>query len=400
MALASEPNITASARPYFARLGGDEFVLLVEGLQSLDAINLFALRLQQAASQPVDLLSGDLIEQTVSIGVTCYPWSDDWSAQRDGEARSTARAPAHDQLESALQRADVALYHAKTRGKAQFCLNAPGTGIRSIGEMQAEIARAIADGQMVLHFQPKIASLSGKVSGVEALVRWNHPQHGLVMPASFIPVIEDSPVIADLGEWVLRAAASHMCHWRAQGRQLDVAINIAAFHYGTPGFAERMLAIAAECGLPPQSIVLEITEEAAMSPTEDAGAVIAELKKGGFQVALDDYGRGYSNLQRLAQISVDAIKIDRSLIAQVNEHERTREIVAATVAMADALKCRVVAEGIENAAHAATLRKLGCHELQGYYFAKPMPAEMLDNWLEQRSANAIAAMQGKLKKNL
>lgn len=368
-------------QPLFARFGGDEFVLLAPGLNARGEIDAFTQALVTAVNQPL-LLSTGQITPGVSIGAATV------CAPADGAPAET--------LDHALQKADAALYHAKARGKNRACLFAPEEGVRSIHDIRAEILGAIQSGQFALHYQPKVEARSGHVRSVEALVRWNHPQRGLVMPGAFIPAIEDSNEIIALGEWVVREAAAQALAWQRDGRALSVAVNIASRHYTTPGFARRMLEIAGESGIDPSRLILEITEEAAMHPDDDVGAVIAELKESGFEVALDDYGRGYSNLQRLAQISVDAIKIDRSLIAQVNSHARTHDIVAATVAMAEALNCRVVAEGIEDAMHAATLRKLGCHELQGFYFAKPMVAADLDAWLEARSGSEIAALQEKL----
>ncbi|NJR13208.1 MAG: EAL domain-containing protein [Phyllobacteriaceae bacterium] len=368
-------------RPHFARFGGDEFVLLVPGLVTRADIEVFAERIMQAVAAPM-AGKAEGLNTRISIGAAAYDMAG-------------ADMPAD--LDQMLQRADVALYHAKTRGKGRMCLYAPEEGVRSIHEIRADIRHAIQSGQMVLHYQPKIHTRSGMVHSVEALVRWNHPQRGLVMPGAFIPAIEDSDEIIALGEWVFRAAAADMLAWQAQGRDLSVAINIAARHYSMPGFASRTVAMARDCGVEPSRITLEITEEAAMRPgegsDENAGVAIAELKAAGFMVALDDYGCGYSNLQRLAQIKVDAIKIDRSLIAQVNSHARTREIVAATVAMAEALECRVTAEGIEDAAHAATLRRLGCHELQGYYFAHAMDMADCESWLREREHNNTAGLR-------
>jgi predicted signal transduction protein with EAL and GGDEF domain len=384
------PGVADAPRPHFARFGGDEFVLLVPGLVTRGQIEGFAERLMAAVAVPMTGKAEGLCTR-ISIGAAGYGADGEthlgWDDAREGGV----------DLDHMLQRADAALYHAKTRGKGQVCVYAPEEGVRSIHEMRADIRHAIQSGQMVLHYQPKVQTRTGAVHAVEALVRWNHPQRGMVMPGAFIPFIEGCDDIITLGEWVFRAAAADMRVWQAQGRTLSVAINIAARHYAMPGFAARMVEMARQCGIEPSRMTLEITEEAAMRPDEgsdeDAGAAIAQLKAAGFGVALDDYGRGYSNLQRLAQIKVDAIKIDRSLIAQVNSHPRTREIVAATVAMAEALDCRVTAEGIEDAAHAATLRRLGCHELQGYYFARPMSQADCEFWLHAREKHDAVGMR-------
>jgi EAL domain-containing protein (putative c-di-GMP-specific phosphodiesterase class I) len=297
-----------------------------------------------------------------------------------------------------MHRADAALYHAKARGKGQFCFYDPANGVRSIAEIRREIAGAIANDEMVLHYQPKVDCKTGNVNSVEALVRWQHPVLGLKGPIAFIPQIEDSEEICALGEWVLKRAADDLALWQAGGRDLTIAVNIGARHLVSPGFPERALEIVTSAGVDPSQIELEITEEIAMQQEDHTRNVIDTLKAHGFRVALDDYGRGYSNLSRLAEVKVDVIKIDRSLILNVESHERTRKIVAATIAMAEALDCRVVAEGIEEAGHAALLRKLGCHELQGYFFARPMAREDLTVWLLARGRSTVADLQSEIAK--
>ena len=297
-----------------------------------------------------------------------------------------------------MHRADAALYHAKARGKGQHCFYDPANGVRSIIEIRREIAAAIAYDEMVLHYQPKVECQSGEVHALEALVRWQHPQLGLKGPIAFIPQIENSDEICALGEWVLKRAAEDLANWQSEGRELTIAVNIGARHLVSHGFPERALEIVTSAGVDPSQIELEITEEIAMQQEDNTRNVIDTLKAHGFRVALDDYGRGYSNLSRLAEVKVDVIKIDRSLILNVESHERTRQIVAATIAMAEALDCRVVAEGIEEAGHAALLRKLGCHELQGYFFAKPMERNRLTEWLIARGRNNVAALQGEIAK--
>ncbi len=366
--------------PIFARVGGDEFVLVLP-----DAGN-HKNRLRFADALTTRLLApyhfDDLnLTAGASIGGAVFP---------EGK----------DNIDAVMHRADAALYHAKARGKGQYCFYDPAQGVRSIVEIRREIANAIKDNQMVLYYQPKIDCQTSDVNSVEALVRWQHPELGLQSPAAFIPQIEDSEEISALGEWVLERAASDLARWKAEGRDLTIAVNIGARHLVSVGFPERALHIVSNAGVAPSSIELEITEEIAMRQEDNTGNIIDTLKANGFRVALDDYGRGYSNLSRLADVKVDVIKIDRSLILNVESHERTRKIVAATIAMAEALECRVVAEGIEEAGHAALLRKLGCHELQGYFFAKPMEREQLTGWLNARGRNDVATLQGEIIKNL
>ena len=362
--------------PIFARLGGDEFVLILPRAENARERERFARKLSDCLQEPY-IFEGLLIKGGASIGCAVFP-----------EGKDT--------LEAALHRADAALYHAKARGKGQYCNYCPEDGVRSIIEIRREIAEAISGGQMVLHYQPKVDAVTGATQSVEALVRWQHPVLGLQNPAMFIAHIEDSDEICALGEWVLGRAAEDFTHWKKIGRTLSVAVNISARHLISSDFPRRAFEIVSAAGIEPRYIQLEITEEVAMRDDENMRTVIDALKDYGFSVALDDYGRGYSNLSRLAEVKVDVIKIDRSLIANVETHWRTRKIVAATIAMANALDCRVVAEGIEEASHAAVLRQLGCHDFQGYFFAKPMEWASLNQWFLEREKNDVGALQSQI----
>jgi predicted signal transduction protein with EAL and GGDEF domain len=362
--------------PIFARVGGDEFVLVLPQAGSLKMREHFANELTACLLAPY--IFDDLnLKAGASIGCAVFP-----------EGKDT--------LDAALHRADAALYHAKARGKGQFCFYGPKDGVRSIVEIRREIAEAISKNEMVLHYQPKLEAKTGAANSVEALVRWQHPVLGLQSPITFIPHIEDSVEICALGEWVLRQASRDLALWQSEGRTLSIAVNVGAKHLVSLDFPRRALEIVQQAGIDPRLIELEITEEIAMQDNDNTRAIIDTLKSQGFSVALDDYGRGYSNLSRLADLKVDVIKIDRSLIMNVESHERTRKIVAATIAMADALDCRVVAEGIEEASHAALLRKLGCHELQGYFFAKPMERAALNIWFNEREKNTVAALRDQI----
>ena len=359
-----------------ARIGGDEFTLLLPDLADQADMKAFAAELAATISRPI-LYEDAKIHAASSVGAAAFP--------------SDA-----DDLDHVMRRADVALYHAKGRGKGGCCIYDPENGVRSLAEIREELSLAITSGQLELHYQPKVLAKSGNVESVEALVRWRHPERGLVPPVEFIPHIEQSQVVVQLGEWVINQAMSDIKLWRSEGRALNVAINIAARHFLEPDFADRMKQLVSSAGINPNSVELEITEEAATGPLESGRDVIGSLKHTGFRVALDDYGRGYSNLNRLAELNVDTIKIDRSLIMGVIDNERTRHIVTATTRMAESLQCRVVAEGIEDASQAAMLRRLGCHELQGYYFAKPMQQHELMSWLTKRSSPSVIDLQQRL----
>ena len=362
--------------PIFARVGGDEFVLVLPQARNIKNRENFARELTACLLEPY--VFGDLnLKAGASIGAAVFP-------------------EGHDTLETVLHRADAALYHAKARGKGRVCFYNPEDGARSIVDIRREIANAISSDQMVLHYQPKVDAQTGAAHSLEALVRWQHPSKGLLAPVAFIPQIEDSDEICALGEWVLAKASHDIALWQAEARVLTIAVNIGARHLMSPDFVARAIEIVTGAGVHPSLIELEITEEIAMRDEDNVRDVIDALKTQGFRVALDDYGRGYSNLSRLADMKVDVIKIDRSLIMNVESHERTRKILAATISMAEALECRVVAEGIEEASTAALLRKIGCHEFQGYFFAKPMERDRLTLWLDERTKNSVGDLQSKI----
>ena len=362
--------------PLFARVGGDEFVLVLPQAKNIKNREEFARQLTECLLEPYHF--DDLtLKAGASIGAAVFP-----------EGKDT--------LEAVLHRADAALYHAKARGKGQYCFYNPDDGVRSIVEIRREIANAISNDEMVLHYQPKVDAQTGAANSLEALVRWQHPTKGLLGPVAFIPDIEDSEEICALGEWVLKKAVHDITLWQAEGRTLTIAVNIGARHLMSTSFTTRAIEIVTCAGVDPSTVELEITEETAMRDEDNVRDVIDMLKAQGFRVALDDYGRGYSNLSRLADMKVDVIKIDRSLIMNVESHERTRKILAATISMAEALECRVVAEGIEEASTAALLRKLGCHDFQGYFFAKPMDRDRLNIWLNERTKNTVATLQNQI----
>ena len=373
--LAQGDNVPNLA-PLVARIGGDEFTVFLPKMAQDCDIDKFAKALVKVISEPIDHEEGYLTAAT-SVGIARFP----------EDAKTVTEAMRH---------ADVALYHAKSRGKGGYCIYNPDKGIRSLAEIRADVLRAINAGEMQLHYQPKVISKSGQVESVEALIRWYHPERGMIPPGDFIPQVEQSSVVVALGEWVLRQALSDIKAWRDSGVHLNVAINIAARHFTSAHFADRVSQVVADSGLEASCIELEITEEAATGPLNSGLNIIGALKASGFKVALDDYGRGYSNLNRLAELEVDKIKIDRSLIENIMDNDRTKQIVLATAGMAEKLGCRLVAEGIETADQAAMLRKLGCHELQGFYYSKGLPSDQLMAWLAERQAPNVIKLQRKL----
>ncbi len=354
-------------RSILSRVGGDEFMALVCGIadeqnlaELLEAINY---RLSRAIT-----IHDTQLSVGSSIGASLYG--------RDGTT-----------LQDLTKKADIAMYWAKRAGKNCYRLFDSGQSNQTPSEIQAAVAQAIENDEMRLHYQPKVDAMTGEVHSVEALVRWISPHKGMIPPSQFIPVIDDTMIADQLGEWVLRNAAEQVRAWQGKGIDLPVSVNIASHHLVAEQFLPCVLDAIDRAGIGPQMIEIEITEETATNAHERALAVTRALKESGFAVSLDDYGRGYSNLTRLAALHVDTIKIDSTLTRMLGEDPRARIIVDSTIQMARGLNCAIVAEGVENATQAYILKDMGAELLQGYLFAKPMPPEDLEKWLTERAVS-------------
>lgn len=355
----------AAPSPCLARIGGDEFALFLpenRGFAQKDAI----------AEQILDSVSAAIpgIPSNHSLGCSI------------GAAIFPENGLTFPEL---IKRADVAMYHVKKSGKSGIRYYGMETGEVSLAELRSSVQKAIENDEMELFYQAKIDAASNAVSSVEALVRWVHPQKGVINPGHFIPAIENHETTSMLGEWVIRRACADMKSWEAQGMKMNIAVNIATRHFMSDGFAERIRSIVTSQGCDPGRFEIEVTEETALSRYDEPSSTISELQQIGFKVALDDYGRGYSNLSRLSELRVDTLKIDGPLTARLTRDRRTRVIFEATVNMARGLGCKTVAEGVETAEEAAILRELGCTELQGFYFSTPLPVESFNNWWRNRN---------------
>ncbi len=359
--------------PVIGSNGGNSFrvfVPIVGDNQQLDKVLEF-IRTEVGRPLP-DFGTANLagIANEASLGAACFP----------------KHGTDYDNL---AKLADLALYHAKRSGKNRAEVYRPEIGDMTSAEMRADMTRGLAAGEFILHFQPKVNSTTGAVDAVEALIRWEHPQRGLMNPNAFIPVIEHTDVVIEIGEWALGEAARQIKRWDALGIDLGVAVNIAPRHFGMRGFAQRALEVVLGEGVDPSRIEIEITEEAVLASMDHARQIIDKLRAAGFKVSLDDFGRGYSNLARLAGLDVNTIKIDGPLTAGVTEDERACVIVAATIDMAQGLGCTTVAEGVETLEQATMLRSFGCEILQGFYFASPMEGKVLAAWLKDRQLNTV-----------
>ncbi len=344
-----------------ARFGGDEFVILLERVMSLADVRRVADRVAAEVRRPF-LLEGRQRFLSTSLGV----------AMADG-SETTA-----DEL---LRDADAAMYQAKEQGKARLEFFDGSVRTRAVErlELEAGLRDALTAGELSLVYQPKIGLQDGQLFGTEALLRWQHPVHGHVSPARFIPIAEQSGLIVPIGTWVLQQACAQAAQWRADGREdFVMAVNLSPRQLSSPDLTKAVAAALDDNDLPPSALCLEITESAIMEDPEAAQRVLRALKALGVRLAIDDFGVGYSSLSHLKYLlPVDIIKIDKSFVDGLRESAESRAIVTAIIQLAHALGVVAVAEGVETAYQAEILRELGCHLAQGYHFSRPLPPDYL-----------------------
>ena len=288
-----------------------------------------------------------------------------------------------------LQRADIAMYVAKDT-HAGFVLFDPTQDQHSPRRLAllGELRRAIEQRQLLLHYQPKVDTHSGQILGVEALVRWQHPTHGLIPPGEFIPLAERTGLIEPLTHFVLDAALHQCRDWRQAGHELSVAVNLSARRLLDLDFPDEVAATLATWEIPARLLVVEITESTIMADPTHAMQILGRLNQMGVQLSIDDFGTGYSSMAYLKNLPVHELKIDRSFVGQMTTDSRDAVIVRSTVDLGRNLGLRVVAEGVEDQATWQALAALGCDAVQGYYISRPVPAEDLISWLEQQGAPA------------
>lgn len=347
-----------------ARLGGDEFAAVLPGADE-ETASLVADRLDAALQDPFRL-EGLSLEVDTSVGIAVYPKHGTGSHEL-------------------LQRADVAMYVAKRgrRGSAVYRPEDDYTSVRALA-LNGELRRAIDDDCLALYFQPKIGSASGAVAGAEALVRWDHPEHGVLPPDEFIGLAEHSGLIRPLTRWVLEHAVRAAAAWRRDGFDLTVAVNLSARNLLEPDLPSTIARLLGEHELPPSRLRLEITEGLIMDDPERALEIVTRLDQSGIGIAIDDFGTGYSSLAYLKRLPVEEIKIDKSFVLEMDRDPDDAVIVRSTIGLAHELGLRVVAEGVETEDVWKTLVEMGCDYGQGYLFSKPVPDARFREWLEGR----------------
>jgi diguanylate cyclase (GGDEF)-like protein len=353
-----------------ARLGGDEFAIILPEFRSVEDAGTLTSRLIAAIEAPIQL-EGQSRRVGLSVGVAVSaPGADNGSEQL-------------------MKQADMALYQAKTAGRGCACFFTPemNENLRARHAMETDLRAAIADQTLVVHYQPKVDLTTGRVCGAEALLRWNRPNHGLVSPAQFIGVAEDTGLIVPIGEWVLRQACQRAAAWP---EQIGIAVNVSAVQLRQPGFSRSVIAVVQETGLTPSRLELEITESVLMRDTEDVLATLLQLRHLGLRLVMDDFGTGYSSLGYLQRFSFDKIKIDRSFVSRMGNDHNAEAIVRAVIGMTEALGICAIAEGVETHVQAEALRKSGCAEAQGYLYGRPLPGDAFEASL--RDGRTVAAV--------
>jgi diguanylate cyclase (GGDEF)-like protein len=342
-----------------SRHGGDEFVLLLTDIDQPQHAADRAYELMSAITRP-HLGGGHAIEVTVSVGVSIYP--------DDGRDATML-----------LQAADAAMYQAKERGRNTCQFFTAEMNARAVARhtVEAGLRRALARQELVLHYQPKIALETGAISGVEALVRWRDPGRGLIGPAEFVSIAEESGLIVPLGRWALREACRQASAWCESGCPMSVAVNVSAIELRSKDFLEHATKVLRETGLDPRYLQLELTESILMRQVPSAVEMLQALRALGVTIAIDDFGTGYSSVTYLRQFPVDVLKVDQSFIHEVTTPAGDSPIVSAMISMGRSLGHRVVAEGVETLEQFAFLRAQHCSEGQGFYFSRPLPADQL-----------------------
>lgn len=359
-----------------ARVGGDEFAVLVPEVPGIQAAAHMANRVREALHNQF-VVEGFTLEAEASIGISVYP--------DHGEDADTL-----------LQKADIAMYRSKEQHKAFEVYDAEHDR-HSTARLQLlnDLKRAVERNELTLHYQPKVNMATGEVLGAEALVRWDHPLLGQVLPSTFIPLAEQSAAITRISRFVLSDALRQASEWRAGGHHLRIAVNLSARDLLDQDFIEHVANVLEESGFPPESVELEITEGSLLADPEKALAMLQRLKSLGVCIALDDFGTGYSSLAHLRDLPVDVIKIDKGFVAGMAINQKDAAIVRSTIDLARNLEMDVVAEGVESAEVCAQLMDLGCSMAQGFHFARPVPTEDFVRYLENGDTGKPRALKRK-----
>ncbi len=357
------------AHSNLARLGGDEFTILIPDLERVEDATNVAHRVKEAMRRPF-LIDGQEIFVTASIGISLYP--------EDGQ-----------DCDSLLKYADTAMYHAKNCGKNNVQLYSSSLTMQIMSHVKLEVGlrKALQNGELSLLYQPQIDVHSGDLVGVEALVRWHHPECGMISPTEFIPLAEETGLIVPIGEWVLRTACKQAKYWQqATGHAVRMAVNLSARQFKDDNLSQIVLSALHDSGLDPGMLELELTEGTLMDNAEATLATLEQLRAIGVYLSIDDFGTGYSSMNYLKRFAVRALKIDRSFISGLPQDCENATITRAIIAMAHGLKMDVIAEGVETKEQLKLLEHYGCDMAQGFYFGHPSSQDAIMQMLEKQMA--------------
>jgi diguanylate cyclase (GGDEF)-like protein len=355
-----------------ARLGGDEFVILLPRLQRADKAVKIAQQVLEVL-KPVFVFNGHELHITTSIGISLYPY--------DGA-----------DVDTLLKNADTALYRAKEQGRNNYQLYTPAMNARAFERLAMEnsLRKALERHQFMLHYQPQVDVADRRISGMEALVRWQHPDLGLVYPAEFITLAEETGLIVPMGEWVLRTACAQTKKWHQAGYpNLTVAVNLSARQFQHQGLMDTIARVLRETELDPRMLEVEITESIAMQNADFTNVVLRHLKDMGVKIAMDDFGTGYSSLSYLRKFPIDTLKIDQSFVRDLTTDANDAAIANAIIVLAHSLKLKVVAEGVETREQETYLKTHHCDKLQGYLFNRPLTPEQFEQLLFNGHGTAV-----------
>ncbi|HZT55816.1 MAG TPA: EAL domain-containing protein, partial [Burkholderiaceae bacterium] len=374
-ALAQRMKQVVRGQDLVARMGGDEMCLLLHNVRDAAHASEIAERILGALRAPIELRPGMQHHVTVSAGIAIFP--------QDGT-----------DTETLLRHADIAMYRAKAAGRDGFALFGAHDGGPAEARLtlELELRTAIDAEQLVLHYQPRVDVITGRAVGVEALVRWQHPERGLLAPGHFIDIAEETGLIVPMGAWVLCQAGLALKRLQAAGAgALTMSVNVSALQFKNPKLVDEVAGMLRLAGCAPHQIELELTESAVMDQPHQAEATMHRLKTLGVRLAMDDFGTGHSSLGALKRFPVDCVKIDRSFVSDIPGNAGDAALTRAIIAMGHSLELQVVAEGVERQDQLDFLRREGCDEYQGYFFAKPMPEAALTTLLTQTPRAALVA---------
>ncbi len=345
-----------------ARLGGDEFAIVLQGPRDAEAAVVVAEKLLETLAQPVDL-NGQVLHVGGSVGIALYP-------------------DHGDSADLLMRRADLAMYQAKRDSASRYLVYSAqmDCAFHQRLTLEQDLRQALRDGELCLHYQPQVGLARGQITGVEALVRWQHPALGLIPPMRFVALAEETGLIVELGTWVLREATGQMARWQRAGvAPPQLSVNVSPLQLRA-GFEEIVTQALSEAGLLPELLELEITETAITADGPHVLELLTQLRALGIGVALDDFGVGYSSLALLGRLPISTLKVDRSFVANVGNNAHDASIAHAIVSLGQGLSLRVVAEGVEDATQRVALQAMGCQEAQGYLFSRPLPAAAWPAW--------------------